>query len=59
MTADNAKDAIENDDIKYIYLFEGEEENEHVKKLMEEIEGLEIIYLDPIYNISSNAKNDG
>ena len=55
----DAKDAIENDDIKYIYLFEGEEENEHVKKLMEEIEGLEIIYLDPIYNISSNAKNDG
>ena len=55
----DAKDAIENSNIKYIYMFDGEEANEHVKKLMEEIEGLEIVYIDPIYNISSNAKNDG
>jgi len=55
----DAKDAIENNDIKYIYLFDGEEANDYVKKLMDEIEGIEIIYLDPIYNISSSAKNDG
>ena len=55
----DAKDAIENDDVNYIYLFQDEKENEHVKKLMEEVEGLEIVYLDPIYNISSALKNDG
>ena len=55
----DAKDAIENNDIKYIYLFDGEEANDHVKKIMDEIDGIEIIYLDPIYNISSSAKNDG
>lgn len=55
----DAKYAIENDDIKYIYLFEGDKENEYVKQIMEEVEGLEIVYLDPIYNISSALKNDG
>lgn len=55
----DAKDAVENDEINYIYLFAGDEENENVKKLKEECEGLEVMYLDPINNISSTDKNDG
>lgn len=52
-------DVIENDDIKYIYLFEGEEENDNVKRLREEYPDLEIMYIDPINNISSSNKSDG
>ena len=55
----DASDAITNEEIKYIYLFEGEKENDSVKKLLEENEGLELIYIDPINNISSGDKNDG
>jgi len=55
----DAEDAIEAEEIKYIYLFQDEKENENVKKLLEEYEDLEILYLDPIYNITSSDKNDG
>ena len=55
----DVEDAIENDDIKYIYLLDGEEENDSVKKLKEEFENIEVIYLNPINNISSTDKNDG
>lgn len=51
--------AIEDEEIKYIYLFVGDEENESVKKLKEEYPDLEILYLDPINNITSTDKNDG
>lgn len=50
---------IADEEIKYIYLFEGEKENDSVKKLLEEYPDLEILYLDPINNISSNDKNAG
>ena len=55
----DVENAIENDDIKYIYLLDGEEENDSVKKLKEEFENIEVIYLNPINNISSTDKNDG
>lgn len=55
----DVENAIENDDIKYIYLLDGEEENDSVKKLKEKFENIEVIYLNPINNISSTDKNDG
>lgn len=55
----DAKNLVEGDNIKCIFLLSGEEENEYTKKLKEVKEDLEIVYIDPINNISTEDKNDG
>jgi len=55
----DAKNLVEGDNIKYIFLLSGEEENEYTKKLKEVNEDLEVVYIDPINNISTEDKNDG
>ena len=55
----DAKNLVEGDNIKYIFLLTGEEENEYTKKLKEVNEDLEVVYIDPINNISTEDKNDG
>ena len=55
----DAKNLVEGDNIKYIFLLSGEEENEYTKKLKEVKEDLEVVYIDPINNISTEDKNDG
>ena len=55
----DAKNLVEGDNIKYIFLLTGEEENEYTKKLKEVNEDLEVVYIDPINNISTEYKNDG
>ena len=55
----DAKNLVEGDNIKYIFLLSGEEENEYAKKLKEVKEDLEVVYIDPINNISTEDKNDG
>ena len=46
-------------EIKYIYVLMGSKENEYTKRLKEENDEIEVIYLDPINNISSEDKNSG
>ena len=55
----DASNLIDNGNIKYIYILSGREENESVKKLKEEHSDIEILYIDPINNISTEDKNDG
>ena len=55
----DANNLINGGDIKYIYMFVGEEENTFTKQLREEHSDLEIIYIDPINNISTEDKNAG
>ena len=55
----DADNLIGSGNIKYIYMFIGEEENEHTKALREAHDGIEIMYLDPINNISTDDKNSG
>ena len=46
-------------EIKYIFVLSGYEENEYTKRLKEEYTDLEIMYIDPINNISTEDKNAG
>ena len=55
----DASNLMDSGDIKYIYILSGREENEHTKKLREEHSDIEILYVDPINNISTEDKNDG
>jgi zinc transport system substrate-binding protein len=55
----DASNLMDSGDIKYIYILSGREENEHTKKLREEHSDIEILYIDPINNISTEDKNDG
>ena len=55
----DADNLIGSGNIKYIFMFIGEEENEHTKALREAHSGIEIMYLDPINNISTDDKNSG
>ena len=55
----DASNIISDSDIKYIYILSGREKNEYTKRLIEENSDLEILYIDPINNISTEDKNDG
>ncbi len=55
----DADNLLGSGNIKYIFMFVGEEENEHTKALREAHGGIEIMYLDPINNISTDDKNSG
>ena len=55
----DASNAASSDDIKYIFLLSGEEANEYTNRLIEENGDLEILYIDPINNISTDDKNAG
>lgn len=55
----DASNLVDGGEIKYIFLLSGEEENEYTKKLREEHTDLEIEYINPINNISTEDKNDG
>lgn len=50
---------IDDEGIKYVYIFKDEKENEIIERLKSEHEGLETLYLDPINNISTSDKNEG
>jgi len=58
-TYNDASNLINSGNIKYIYILSGRDENEHTKKLREENTDIEILYIDPINNISTEDKNDG
>ena len=55
----DASTIASSDDIKYIFILLGEEANEYTNRLMEENSDLEILYIDPINNISTEDKTDG
>ena len=55
----DANNLVDSGNIKYIFLFTGEEENASTKQLREAHGGLEIMYIDPINNISTEDKNAG
>ena len=56
----DASNLVDGGEIKYIFLLTGEKENEYTKKLKEEVkDDLEILYIDPINNISTEDKNGG
>lgn len=55
----DASTIASSDDIKYIFILLGEEANEYTNRLMEENSDLEILYIDPINNISTEDKADG
>ncbi len=55
----DANNLIDSGNIKYIYMFVGEEENSFTKALREAHSDIEIQYIDPINNISTEDKNAG
>lgn len=55
----DASNAASSGDIKYIFILSGKESNEYTNKLIEENSDLEIVYIDPINNISTEDKNAG
>ncbi len=55
----DAKNLVTDGEVKYIYILSGDEENEYTKKLKEENSELEVLYIDPINNITTEDKNDG
>ena len=55
----DAKNMASSGEIKYIFVLSGYEENEYTKRLKEEYTDLEIMYIDPINNISTEDKNAG
>lgn len=55
----DASNLASGDDIKYVFLLSGQEANEYTNKLIEENSDLEIVYIDPINNISTEDKNNG
>ena len=56
----DASNLVEGGEIKYVFILNGEEENEFTKKLKEEVkDDLEVVYIDPINNISTEDKNNG
>ena len=56
----DASNLVDGGEIKYVFLLNGEEENEFTKRLKEEVkDDLEIVYIDPINNISTEDKNNG
>lgn len=56
--SDSSK-AIDDIGLKYIYILKDNKTNENVKKIMKEHSGLQILYIDPINNISTSDKNEG
>lgn len=56
---DDAENLVESGNIQYIFILTGSEENEYTKELKEVKEDLEVVYIDPINNISTEDKNDG
>ena len=57
-TYNDAKNLINSGEIKYIYLLSGSEENQYTKELKDSSD-IEILYIDPINNISTEDKNNG
>ena len=55
----DTKKAINEIGLKYIYVIKDNKTNDNVKALMEEYPDLQIIYIDPINNISTSDKNNG
>lgn len=55
----DTKKAINEIGLKYIYVIKDNKTNDNVKALMEEYPELQIIYIDPINNISTSDKNNG
>lgn len=55
----DARNMVDGGEIKYIFILAGYEENEYTKRLREEYTDLEIMYIDPINNISTDDKNAG
>lgn len=55
----DAKNLVNGGEIKYIFILKDEEENQYTKELKEENSDLEILYIDPINNISTDDKNSG
>ena len=45
--------------VNYIYLLNGEKENETTKKFKQEFSNIKVLYIDPINNISTQDKNEG
>ena len=55
----DASNLIDGGEIKYIFILSGREPNDFTNKLMEEHSDIEIQYIDPINNISTEDKNNG
>ena len=55
----DASNLIQDGNINYIFILSGSKENDYVNKLKEENSDLEILYIDPINNISTEDKNIG
>lgn len=55
----DAKKAISGGTVKYLYTIKGMENTETVKKFLEDNSSLTVVEIDPLYNISTEDKNDG
>ena len=55
----SAVDLINNGTIEYIFSVKGSEDNENVKKILEECTNLKKAEIDTINNITTNDKNEG
>lgn len=55
----DAKDAITNSGLKYIFIFKGTKKNNYTENLLAEYPNLKVIEIDPLNNISTSDKNDG
>lgn len=58
-TYSEAINTVNEHSIDYIFLLKDEKENEYVTRLIKEYNKLQVIYIDPINNISTNDKNEG
>lgn len=55
----DASNLLDSGNIKYIFILSGREENDFTKQLRETYPDIEIQYIDPINNISTEDKNNG
>ena len=55
----DASNLLGSGNIKYIFILSGREENDFTKQLRETYPDIEIQYIDPINNISTEDKNNG